>query len=294
MVDTGRDGISHSEGQGTAMLLAVHYDDRAMFDTIWQWTRQRLQVRGDKLLSWRWTPKEGIGDNNNASDGDLFAAWALLRAQRRWHDPSYGSAALGILQTIRQQLLRRTTRGTILLPGMTGFDKADGMTINLSYWIFPALRDISLADPAPEWEELARTGINLLLEGHFGRWGLPADWMVLGDKLAPASGFPARYGYDAVRIPLYLIWAGRETPELLRPFRAYWDHFRGARFMPAWTNLADDSIDSYDASAGIRAIAQLTLAYPEIGTVRLPSLDAGQDYYSSMLLLLAKAMLRER
>lgn len=295
IIDNGHDNIiSHSEGQGMVMLLSVQYDDRAAFDSMWQWTRQNLQVRDDKLLAWSWSPLEGVRDKNNAADGDLFVAWALLRAQRKWQEPAYLAAAMEIIQDIRQKLLRRTSRGVILLAGTEGFDRVEGLVINPSYWVFPALQEIAQADPAPEWPELQQTGVNLMLEAHFGRWGLPADWILLGDKLAPAAGFPSRFSYDAVRIPLYLLWANRETAELLSPFQGYWGHFKGAKFMPAWTNLNDDSIDSYDASPGIRSIAQLTLAHPNLRSVRLPALVSSQDYYSSVLLLLAKLMLKER
>ncbi len=301
IVDTGhRDRISHTEGQGMTMLLAVHHDDRAAFDAVWQWTRRNLQVRDDKLLAWRWSPedcatgKSCVTDRNNASDGDLFVVWALLRAHRKWKNPDYLVAANGIIHAIRERLLLKTGHGTVLLPGAEGFVKTEGPVINLSYWLFPALQEIARADPSPVWRDVQQTGINLLLEGHFGRWGLPADWILMGGKLAPAPGFPSRFGYDSVRIPLYLLWAGKETDALLSPFKGYWGHFNGAGFMSAWTDLSDNSIDSYDASQGIRSIAQLTLAYPEWHTVQMPTLDDTQDYYSSVLLLLAKAMRAER
>jgi len=294
VVDSWQDRISHTEGQGMSMLLAVQFNDRLAFDSIWQWTRQNLQVRNDRLLAWRWSPKDGVTDRNNATDGDLFVAWALLRAHRKWKNPDYFAAATGIVHAIRKQLLRKTARGTVLLPGMEGFDKPQGLVINLSYWLFPAFQDIAQADPAPEWQDLQQTGINLLREAHFGRWGLPADWILLGDKLMPAPGFKPRFGYDAVRIPLYLLWAGSEAGELLQPFKSYWEHFRGAQFVSAWTDLNDNSIDSYDASYGIQGIARLTLAYPDLPSARLPLLDDTQDYYSSVLLLLAKSMRMER
>ncbi len=294
VVDIRQGGVSHTEGQGMAMLLAVHYDDRAAFDAVWRWTRRNLQVRNDKLLAWRWSPGDGVTDRNNATDGDLFVSWALLRAHRKWETPDYLAEATGIIHAIRKQLLRKTRRGTVLLPGMEGFDKPEGLVINLSYWVFPALQDIAQADPVPEWQDVRQTGINLLLEGHFGRWGLPADWILLGNKLTPAPGFPARFGYDAVRIPLYLLWAENETTDLLSPFKGYWEHFRGAKFLSALTDLNDDSIDSYDASYGIRSIAELTLSHPVLPSARIPALDVTQDYYSSILLLLAKVMRAER
>ncbi len=55
VVDTGNGGISHSEGQGYGMLLAVAADDRATFERIWTWTRANLMVRDDQLLAWRWS-----------------------------------------------------------------------------------------------------------------------------------------------------------------------------------------------------------------------------------------------
>src|SRR5487761_2690925 len=45
VVDTGNHGISHSEGQGYGMLLAVAAGDRPAFDRLWAWTRANLQIR---------------------------------------------------------------------------------------------------------------------------------------------------------------------------------------------------------------------------------------------------------
>ena len=292
VVDTGNGGISHTEGQGMTMLVAVHLNDRETFDAVWQWSRLHLQVRDDKLLAWRWTPTEGVTDKNNASDADLFVAWALLLAHRQWKHPPYLAQAKELIQAIREKLLRKTNRGIVLLPGAVGFDKPEGITVNLSYWIFPAIDEISKVDASPEWQELKRTGIDLLREGRFGRWGLHSDWTLLGAKLTPAQ--VPRFSYDAVRIPLYLVWGGLENTGLLIPYKDFWLYFKGASFLPAWTQLSDDSIDSYNASLGIRSIAQVTLAYPDISLQQLSALDAAQDYYSSVLLLLTKVALRER
>lgn len=294
VVDAAQGNASHSEGQGFAMLLAVHHDDRAAFDAVWQWTQKHLQVRDDGLLAWRWQPQGGIADKNNASDGDLLVAWALLRAGEKWRNPDYLAASRRIAQDIRTKLLRRAPHGLVLLPGLDGFDRTDDLTVNLSYWVLPALRDIGRADPAPEWEDLSKTGIALLQYARFGRWGLPPDWLKLGEKVVPAEGFPERFGYDAVRIPLYLIWSRQESEALLKPYREFWAHFAGARFLPAWTNLKDDSVDSRDALAGIRAIAQWVGDHPNGKAARLPALDAQQSYYSAALLLLCKMALNER
>ena len=294
VVDAGQGGISHSEGQGYAMLFAVNYGDRTSFEQIWRWTKTHLQVRGDNLLSWRWTPQAGITDQNNASDGDLLVAWALLRAYNKWHDAEYLQASQRIARDIREKLLRKAPQGLILLPGAEGFSKPDGNSINLSYWVFPALDEIGQADPAPEWAELAKTGMDILQYARFGRWGLPPDWLLLTEKVGPANGLSKQFGYNAVRIPLYLLWSHRESPTLLKPYREFWGYFKGAQFLPAWTDLKDDSVDSYDASAGIHALAQWVLAYPRTPATGQYQPGEKQGYYSSSLLLLTEMAISER
>ncbi len=293
-MDRGQDGISHSEGQGYALLLAVHYDDPVTFASVWKWTRSHLQTRPDKLLSWSWSPASGVRDPNNATDGDLLVAWALGRAGKRWKNPRYLEEAQLIARDIRAKLLRSTSRGPLLLPGMDGFENSGRLVLNLSYWVFPALQELEALDPAPEWQSLRTAGLALLRESRFGRWGLPSDWIDLADTPAPAADFPGRFGYDAIRIPLYLMWAGLDTPELLEPYRNYWSYFKGAGFMPTWTDLSDNSIDSYDTSPGIHAIAKLTLAAPNLSRASLPALNPDSGYYSSALLLLCKVMRAER
>jgi endoglucanase len=295
VVDTGQGRISHSEGQGFAMLLATHHDDREAFERLWQWTKARLQVRDDALLAWRWEAERGVTDRNNASDGDVVVAWALVRAAERWKVPAFTGEGVRLAQEIRRKLLKRSTHGLVLLPGLEGFDKTDGAVVNLSYWVFPAFADLNRADPSPEWDELARNGLAMLQYAYFGRWALPPDWLKLGTPVAPAEGFPARFGYDAVRIPVYLLWSRRDTPALLKPYREYWAAFDGsARVLPAFTNLADDSVDSRGAGIGIRAIARAVADSPGARADRLPALGTDGSYYQSVLLLLAKAALRER
>lgn len=291
VADSGDGGISHSEGQGVTMFLAVRYDDRDTFKNVWRWTREHLQVRDDKLLAWRWTPGSGVTDSNNATDGDIFVAWALLRAYRRWGDASALDAAMAILRSLRERALRLTSRGMLVLPGLSGFDHDEGLMVNLSYWVFPAFTEFAQVDAASQWASVRDSGLRLLEEGRFGRWGLPVDWVYIGKPLKPAG--KARFGYDAVRVPLYLAWARLDNDARTGPFKSFWLYFKGAQFLPAWTDVRDDSIDSYNASAGMEAIVRLTLRDTAATRLPLPPLDERQDYYASILLLLTKAAFSE-
>jgi endoglucanase len=294
VVDTGQGGISHSEGQGFAMLLAVHYGDRAAFERLWQWTRKNLQVRDDALLAWKWEAQGGVTDRNNATDADILVAWSLVRAAQKWNEPPFAAEGARIARDVRARLLKRVAHGLVIVPGVEGFDKPDGLTINLSYWIFPAFPELARADPAPEWEELGKSGLTILQYSYFGRWKLPPDWLKLGERVAPGGSPPERFGYDAVRIPVYLVWGRAESDALLQPYRDFWGSFAGARDLPAFTNLKDDSIDSHGAGAGIRAIAQAVREHPRASAARLPALAGSETYYSAVLLLLSKVALRER
>jgi endoglucanase len=287
VVDTANDGISHSEGQGFGMLLAAGAGDREAFERLWNWSRENLRVRDDNLCAWKWVPGQGVADGNNATDGDLIMAWALWRAAETWGEDAYAAEARKIASALRSTVVRVTAHGTVLLPGAVGFVQDGVTTVNLSYWVFPALQALSRADPDPVWAALIDTGLKLLDDAHFGRWGLPPDWLQLSDPLRPAPNRPARFGYDAIRIPLYLVWAGLGNDRLLKPYRDYLNFFQGAGFLSPWTGLEDDSISSRDAPQGLHAV--LALAADR----ELPDYDPGADYYPASLHLLASLARRE-
>lgn len=292
VIDKGQNGISHTEGQGMALLLAVQNDDQNTFSQVWDWTQRNLQVRPDKLFAWSWSPSAGVNDMNNASDGDLFIAWALSKAYRQWNEPRYLFAALQVSQSIREKLLRKTSKGTVLLPGEIGFEKPEGLKINLSYWVYPAITELSKLDPAPEWEDLLITGLHLTQEARFGKWQLPPDWLMLeGDKLTAVD--EDQFGYDAVRIPLYLIWGGQASSSSIKPFQNFWGSFAGKPLLPAWVNVNTGEMATYNASAGFYSVAAITLAYPDLNSTQLPSFNPSQGYYSSMLSLFTKMALED-
>lgn len=293
--DTGNAGMSHSEAQGVTMLLAVHHGDKAVFDRVWTWTRAHLQVRKDQLLAWKWTGQKGASDINNATDGDIYVAWALLRASQRWNVHAYQAAAQAMLQDIKRKCVRDTAWGKVLLPGESGFaDNGQDITVNLSYWIYPALRDFFRIDQDVVWTELANTGVALTRQGRFGRWSLPADWMQLAQPLKPSAKFPPQFGYDAVRIPLFLIWGDVAEEDSLAAFQAFWKFYRGQPYLPPTVDLVDASIAEYPLSTGMQAIVDLACQYPAIH-VRLLAIDMKQqDYYSASLWLLVDMVRQEK
>jgi endoglucanase len=305
VVDDANGGISHSEGQGWALLCAERAGDQVAFERILRWTRRHLARRGDALFAWRFRPDQGVDDPNNATDGDLMIAWALLRGGRRWAEAEYMAQAAAIARDVLRLLVRQVGEDVVLLPGLAGFEQREHVVVNPSYYAFPAMRALAQAVPDPLWLRLAADGIALLRRARFGRWGLPPDWLAVprgGGRLAPAPGWPPRFSYDAVRVPLYLAWAGLgQEPAALAATRFWTDPAHPV--MPAWADLRADSVSPYRASSGIQAILRLAQARQpadaELATpgmtamVAVPAVDEANDYYSAVLTLLARLALRD-
>ena len=223
VVDNANGGISHSEGQGYAMLIAERLNDRPTFEAIWRWTEGNLFVRGDGLAAWRWTPKTPhVTDHNNATDGDLFIAWALTEASDKWHVPEYRRSARQIVEALAAKVVISSRFGPILLPAATGFagkDRPEGPVINLSYWIFPAFKQLRTLSDVIDWDAVGATGKTLIGLSRFGPKQLPSNWISLGAaQPEPAHSFPPVFGYDAVRIPFYLAWGEPADRDLLKSF----------------------------------------------------------------------------
>ncbi len=300
VVDTGNNFISHSEGQGYAMLLAVAANDRATFDRLWSWTRANLMVRHDQLIAWRWEParRPAVADINNASDGDILVAWALAEAGEFWGDMSYRTAGRRIaVELARKLVMFKTKLGAILLPAISGFhadERPDGPVVNLSYYVFPAFSRLKLVAPEVDWAGLTQTGLDLLDATRTREETLPPDWLSLKNWTAkPAEGFPAQFSYNAVRIPLYLAWAGLGEREQYAPFIALVKRSRGAM---AIVDVASGKEVGQFGDFGIGAVGALTACVVE-GSKAPPQLftpSPADHYYPATIHLLALIAMQMR
>jgi endoglucanase len=303
VVDTGNNDVSHSESQGYGLILAEANNDRETFYRIWNWTKQNLWKRNDHLFAWRWennSPGDHVPDKNNATDGDLLIAWGLARAGSAWGDPGLQDAAREIAQDIRQKMLRPSRYGPVLLPGEYGFERAEGIIINLSYWVFPAFRELAKIDPSPVWQLLEQSGLKLVEAARFSPLGLPPEWLLVGPaSLGLPEGFEAVYGYNAVRVPLYMAWAGIEPADYYASFRKLsWYALSPDRTpVPAKINLPSGnpvnilSLDKVEpALPGMLSIYKLISGGGNLDPSERPPygpVSSGESYYSVSLGLLA-------
>jgi endo-1,4-beta-D-glucanase Y/4-amino-4-deoxy-L-arabinose transferase-like glycosyltransferase len=204
-----------SEGQSYALLRSVWIDDQSSFDKIWQWTKTNLQIRkSDKLLAWQLKSdnngKYSILDTENATDGDLDAALALLLASKRWQNDSikqksYEDQAREIVQDIWKQRVVTIGDKLALLPFTSQKDK-NYEILNPSYFSPAHYRMFSELDKNNNWNNLAFDSYSILEEMQKNRILIP-NWIKFNYKTnsfedaTSISGNEAEnYGYDAFRV----------------------------------------------------------------------------------------------
>ena len=298
VVDTGNGGTSHTEGQGYGMLFAVWANDRATFERMANWTQAHLSRSYDALHAWRYDPRRAqpVADQNSATDGELLMALAMLRAAELWGDRSWQDRALSIGRSVIAASTREIGGRLFLAPGTAGFDRAGKIIVNPSYYIFPAIRALGAASSDPRWTRLEQDGLWLLEQARFGRNDLPADWVEVDAQanVTPAQGWPARFSWDAVRVPLNLAWAGETDAPALVASNRFWNVTARSSF-PAWTDLNSGAPAPYAANAGVVAVA--TLGAMSQGRLPagadMPGQRLATDYYSASLALLARIASQE-
>ena len=186
-------------------------------------------------------------------------------------------------------LVRQAGARTVLLPGAAGFEKPDAFILNPSYYAFALFPDLAALAPSPAWELLRQDGLALVLQGRFGRWGLPPDWLRVGRQdggLSIAPGWPPRFSYDAIRVPLHLTWARLPAGPMLEAFGRYWTSRPGGA--PGWVDLNSNETAPYTAPSGLQAVGAIATAAIGGRTATIPPVMMATDYYSAGLVLLSR------
>jgi endoglucanase len=298
LIDDSADDVSHSEGQGYALVLAAFNDDPETFARVWAWTAANLEIRGDHLAAWRWRPRDNphVLDKNNATDGDLLIAWGLAEAGKRWRAADYTAEARRIALSLSQKVVFPTVFGPALRPGVYGFgpdDSPDGPLVNLSYWVFPALDALAGVAPEIDWSGLEHSGLALYDAARFGPFSLPSDWISLKGGVAPAVGRPPVFGYELIRAPLYLAWGPPEAKPRLAALTQNWLGASGGA--PMVIDVDKGAITQSFGDRGYRAIA--ALARCAVNGEKFPPelLEVQPErYYSATLHMLSLIALRVR
>ncbi len=299
VIDTGNSDISHSESQGYGLLLALRHGDRDGFESIRRWTADNLMVRHDGLLAWSWGRRPdgtwAVIDYNNATDGDLLVAWALVEAGKRWQRDDYRTQGQALAREI-QRLLKVGHQGnTLLLPGYYGFNQPEGLVLNPAYFVFPAFRALADGGNRNFWKTVERDALDLLEKSFTGPLNLPPDWLLLkDDRIAVFEERSDAFGYEAIRVPLYLALADLKAPA--RAFGPFLQWIALHDHLPVSVDLVRDRAALADGSAGFYAVmgrcaalvGEHTLSRKLLETAAAKIRNEPQDYYAYTLYLLAQ------
>ena len=284
VIDDDNNEISHSEGQAYGLLLAQANGDRDAFSRIETWTQSNLAVRPNGLMAWKWQAS-GEVDPKNATDGDVLRAWALLRATRDSGWPEYQGKAANICLGLIENCLTPDPRAPseiLLRPAshMTATD--DLVIINPSYYMSRALIELGEAFGHVDLVRTAAHGEELLRDPQAMR-----DWIaVTKNGIEAAADLSDAFGWDALRIPLYLFWSGRRDHPALKAARRRFATATLDQHVATVTDTAGQMLAQSHA-AGFQAVADLAAGNPPAEP------RPGQGYYADTLALLAQIAWRE-
>lgn len=242
VIDYQRGSVTTSEGQAYAMRRAFMMRDKKTFDKSYNWVKNNLQHKNDKLFAWLWGPKEiGTGgeikytviDQNGATDADVEIAIALVLASKIWQQESYMNDALAIINDIwkKETIVIKDER--ILVAGFN--QKMDKyVEVNPSYFMPIGFRIFAEVDEKHNWQLLVNSSymlINLCIDNI--KSGLPPDSFYV-DKVTGQIILVDRksdFSYDAVRVFYrfyidYLLTGDSRAEKLLSKSKFFIDRWK--------------------------------------------------------------------
>lgn len=285
--------IIHSEGQSYAMLLAVRNGDRPAFDLAWNFAKRKLR-RPDRLFSWKLENGQ-VADDNNASDAEIVMAWSLIEAGRSW-DGGYMAEASELVALIRAKLIvpvadpaNPSATLLLVLPGVNGFQSEDGaITLNPSYWVFPAFDAFARIDDPVFWGDVSRSGERIVALA--SARGFTPNWLSF-PSMKPAAGLSSRSSYDALRVPLWMAWSGRSSPT----FTAWRQLWRDRQ--AAWIDSSTGEVATFGPGPeqlSVLALLDRVASAPGSGLSAMPITGLRTPYYASAITQLVRMAWKER
>jgi len=304
VIDRMNQDVTHSEAVGYTLFFALSYNDRETFEKVYTWKCNNLKKNKYGLFGWKWGKAEDGGwhmlDMNNATDGDMWIAWSLLSAYKKYGEKKYMDEALGILEAIRENLIYVSPDDiSYLLPAREGFICGDVLTFNPSYLLLHLFKEFARYDNKETWEKLYRDSIDLLNKSRFGRFSIHPDWADVNILTGVVNLNKEKnlFGFDAIRVPLFLSYARKryDDPDLDISLQGYKHLVRvyneiGSVTQPV--DLAENTMSLVTAPFGFQAVFSFAANgdgnSDKIGRVSMQELEREKEnYYSFCLYLFA-------
>lgn len=252
-----------SEAQGYAMYIAVLAAERGEdtqedFQKLYQYYMNH-RTDQTQLMSWRQTVKNGQvqEDPNNATDGDLYIAYALIQAAQLWKDQAseYEEQARVILQDILAY--NYNSQANFLTAGNWASQESDYYWLMRSSDTLPQLFETFYDFTKDEqWLSIKASMLEKLeMISAQEDTGLIPDfiWIDEGGEArvaeanAVASAHDGDYYYNACRLPYVL--AQSQDKQSQQPLKKMMDFFMEQKSIYAGYSLNGKALDKHQPAS---------------------------------------------
>lgn len=277
--------MTHTEGVGYAMFFAVSFNDQATFERLDRWLEDNIPKNDRGLYPWKWGKDAqghwGVLDTNNATDGDMWIAYARIKAAQKFHLPQQQTKALAQLDALEKEVMIKREGKLFLLPGAEGFVHPSTLTLNPSYSIPFMLETFGRLTSHPQWGELLSNAQELMKQ-RFSVYGIHPDWISYHQGVYSLLPENPSFSYDALRIPLFwTIWY-RSHPDAPQSLDGY-ARLKRLGYFPRSIDLLHNSASLYEDHSD--ALCR-SLAFFSTLTIK-DCHDTNLTYFSDALALFA-------
>lgn len=235
--DQGGDIVS--EGQAYGVLIAELAGRSDVARRIWQWTEAHLAL-ANGLLAWH-ANQQGVPESNqSAADADVLMAFGLLRYQGVGSSSMHSAGRALATAVLKNEAVMLKGGAPLVVAGPWA---TSGSVVDPSYLMPGVFDEIGRLSGDHAWSRAATVSVDLVAGLTEDGNRLPPDWAVLKNHALtatppPGQGGSARYGFDAVRLPIW--FASSCDPRARRLAAALWHNVFSKQADPGVLPLALD------------------------------------------------------
>jgi endo-1,4-beta-D-glucanase Y len=211
-----------SEGIAYGMLLAVNFNDQALFDNLWSYEQaHKISASGSNLMTWCIDGGSGgmgsqcSATGGSATDADEDMAFALLLAGKQWGG-SYTSTGTSLIGDIWSHDIDTSSN---LPTGGSNYGSTSSKVTNPSYFAPAYYRIFATVDSGHAWGSVVTAVYSAIssIAGKATKAGLLPAWCSSNCTAVGSNGGSddSYYQYDAHRVPWRLgidaCWNGVTT-----------------------------------------------------------------------------------
>jgi len=211
VIDWQNKAVTHSEGIGYSLFFAVKMSDKDTFYKVFYWFKRNIPLNDKGLIPWLWGKNSkggwGILDFNDATDGNLWIAYALLLGYEKWRDEEFKEFAINLIKNIKKYDVLLHKNCVFLLPASKFFVGSKSLTINPSYYAPFIFAKFYKYDKDPIWLELINQSFKIWYFVSVTPYHLFPEWIDIDLKTCKVTKIYGIMGFNSIRIPIWILYS---------------------------------------------------------------------------------------